>query len=70
MVGKKRLVFDRENGVDVFACGACAWVRPYLGLGGKHPDAELKDAFDQHECAQNPRERMPREDVNQADAGS
>ncbi len=59
------MILDREAGASVVACGACGWVRPYPRLGGKDADAELKEAFAQHVCAQHPRERKPRQDVNQ-----
>lgn len=68
MAGKRNLVFDRKNGVDIFTCSDCGWARPYPRLGAEYPDAELKDAFDQHVCDQHPRPKKPREDLNQAAA--
>jgi len=62
------MMLYREAGSSVVACGAFGWVRPYPSLGGKDAEAELKDVFAQHICAQHPRERKPREDVNQAAA--
>lgn len=48
-------------------CSACEWARLYP-RSDTHPEGELQNEFHWHVCADYPRPRKQREDVNQTAA--
>ena len=60
----------RENGVQVWKCSNCGWARPYPQLVQNETDSRdgLLRAFVRHLCAEHPRGRRARKDVNQVAA--
>jgi hypothetical protein len=48
----RELVWLENSTFAAWGCAACAWVMP--GQSGK-PPREVKEAFNQHECAKFPR---------------
>jgi len=66
----RELVWRKEESFEGWACTVCGWLRSNPSLIGNTPTSttDVGEAFDAHKCAQLPRTRKPREDVNQAAA--